>query len=129
MLQIILLIALIGIAMDTTRTVQRNRGIFAEFGQTTAVKWLVWLYPLPLAIPIISLSLARYLVFPLPLGILFFLPAIAVAAVNRRHFERAGTDRADRAQRAADRVVMSGVLAAIGFLGVALVPWILQLSR
>ncbi len=128
MLQIVLLFALIGIAIDTARTVNRERDIFAEFGQTTAVTWLVWLYPLPLVIPIVNTSLARHLFFPVPFGILFFLPAIAVAAANRRRFECAGTDRADRAQRAADRVVMSGVLGALGFLGIAAVSWLLQRS-
>jgi hypothetical protein len=127
MLQVILIMALIGIAIDTTRTVRRNRALFAEFKQTTAVQWLVWLYPLPLVIPIFDPSLVTYLVFPLPLGILLFLPAITVATVNRRHFERAGTDRADRAQQAADRVIMSGVLAVICFLAVAVVSWILPL--
>jgi hypothetical protein len=126
MLQILALICLIGVAIDTARTVQRERAVFAEFGQTTAIKWLVWLYPLPLVIPIFVPSLARYLLFPIPLGIVFFLPAIAVGKLNHRCFQRAGTDRVDRAERAADHVVMSGVFAALGFLGFAFVLWVLQ---
>jgi hypothetical protein len=129
MLHIILLIALIAVATDTVRAVHRERKMFAEFGQTTAIEWLVWLYPLPLAIPILIPPLARYLLFPIPFGVLFFLPAIVVATLNRRRFERAGTDRVDRAQRAADHALMSGMLAVIAFLCVALVLWILRLSR
>ena len=82
MLQILALIGLIGVAMETARTVHRERAIFAEFGQTTAVEWLVWLYPLPLAIPLFVPQLAGFLLFPIPLGILFFLPAMAVGSLE-----------------------------------------------
>jgi hypothetical protein len=126
MLQILGLICLIGVAIETARTVHRERAIFVEFGQTTVVELLVWLYPLPLAIPFLVPQLVGFLLFPIPLGILFFLPAMAVGNVNRRCFQQAGTDRVDRAQRAADHVVMSGVLAIVVFSGVTFVLWLLQ---
>ena len=126
MLQILAIIGLIGVAMETARTVRRERAIFVEFGQTTAVEWLVWLYPLPLVIPLFVPQSVGFLLFPIPLGILFFLPAMAVGYLNRQCFQRAGTDRVDRAQNAADHVVMSGVLAMLVFGGVTLLLWILQ---
>jgi hypothetical protein len=126
MLQIIILLGLIGVAVDTVRAVHRERNVFAEFEQTTAIKWLVWLYPLPLAISLFIPS-SRHSLFLIPFGILFYLPGIAVAAINRRRFERAGTDRADRAQRAADYVVMSGVFVAGCLLCLTVVLWVLEL--
>jgi hypothetical protein len=129
MLYIVALIALVGVATDTARAVHRERAVFAELGQTTVIKWLVWLYPLPLVIPLLGPSAARYLLFPVPLGVLFFVPAIAAGLRNQRRFERAGTDRVDRAQRAAGYVVMSGVLAAIGLPFFPLLTWLLGLAR
>ena len=127
MLQLVLLVALIVVAYNTQKAVRRERKTFAEFEQTTAIEWLVWLFPLPLAISILVPPLAPHLLFPIPLGVLFFVPATLVAALNRRRFERAGTDRVDRAQRAADYVVMSGMLAIIAILGIAFVAWMFRL--
>ena len=124
MLQILALVALIGVAINTTRTVHRERAVFAEFGQSTAIGWLVWLYPLPLVI-VAFIPASRLLIYLPPACLLFFGPAIAVAMVNKRRFQRAGTDRVDQAQRTADYVAMSGVFASVAFIGVAIILWIM----
>jgi hypothetical protein len=125
MLQILAIIALIGVAIDATRTVNRDRTVFAEFGQTTATRWLVWLYPLPPILMMFIPASAHVICLP-PICILCFGPAISIATINKRRFECAGTDRVDRAQRSADHVAMTGMLASGVLIGTAVIFWVLN---
>ena len=53
MLQIIALCLLLWFAVETTRAFCRERAVFSELRETDAAKWLVWLCPLPFALPLL----------------------------------------------------------------------------
>ena len=129
MIQLLGLFLLVWVAVVATRRVRLERALFAEFNQSTAVEWLVWLYPLPLALPLLDHRLVGVLLSPIPFDVFFFLPAIAVATINRRCFERSGTDRVKGAERAAEYVISSGILAVIGAFVFALLLWVFSHSR
>src|SRR5437660_3307679 len=116
MLQIIALCLLLWAAAATTLAFHRERAVFSELGQTSAAKWLVWLYPLPFALPLLHRPLVWLLFFPIPFSALFFAPAIAVAVQNRKRFDRSGDGRVKAAASATDYVITAGGLGIIGTL-------------
>src|SRR2546426_1026808 len=93
MLQVIALCLLVWVSVETTRVFHRERTVFLELRQTDAVKWLVWLYPLPFALPFLHHPMMSLLFFPIPFGAFFFAPAIAIAVENRKCFDKSGDDR------------------------------------
>jgi hypothetical protein len=93
MLQILALLLLTGAAVDIARKVYCHRAIFAQLRQTTAIAWLVWLYPLPFFLPLLDKSFFPLLLFRIPIGILFFVPALISARANQKCFEMSGDDR------------------------------------
>src|ERR1041384_441686 len=116
MLQVIVLCLLLWVAVEATRRFNRERAVFLELGQTDAAKWLVWLYPLAFALPLLHRPLVWVLFFPIPFSALFFVPAIAMAVQNRRRFDRSGDDRAKPAASAVDYVITAGILGVMGTL-------------
>ena len=116
MLQVIALCILVWVAFETTRVLRRERRVFLELRQTDAVKWPVWLYPLPFALPFLHHPMISLLFFPIPFGAFFFTPAIAIAIENRKCFDKSGDDRVKPAALAADHVITAGIMGIMG-------PW------
>jgi|ERR1043166_668269 hypothetical protein len=114
MIQAIGLFLLIWAAVAANLKIKKEEVVFREFGQSTAIRWLIWLYPLPLLLPFVYSPLTGLLLIPLPLDVLFFLPAVVCAKANKKAFQRTGTDRARRAEEAADYVITSGLIAMLG---------------
>src|SRR5947209_6661880 len=109
MLQVIAILLLICLAIYATRQIQLQRDVFVEERQTTAAQFLVWLYPLPFILPVLD-HLFWGLFFPVPIAALFFAPAMAVATVNRKRFDRSGNPRVKPARNAMDHVVTFGIM-------------------
>src|SRR5258707_15642857 len=93
MLQILALIILACVAADISRRVHLNRAVFEQLGQPTSIAWLVWLYPLPFFLPLFAKSFFAFVLYRIPLGILFFVPALLSASANRKCFEVSGDGR------------------------------------
>ena len=124
MLVIGALVVLIGVAVTTSRTVRRNRAIFQEFGQSSGLAAVIWLYPIPAILALIPLPVVQLLAFGVPLAIAFFIPGIVIANANRKGFEVAGTDRVDPVQGAATHAIYVGVLGIIGTLAESGLFWV-----
>jgi hypothetical protein len=90
MLQILALIILACVAADISRRVHLNRAVFAQLAQPTSIAWLVWLYPLPFFLPLFAKSFFVFVLFRVPLGVLFFIPALMSARATRKCFELSG---------------------------------------
>jgi len=123
MLQVIALCLLVWVAFETTRVCHRERTVFLELRQTDAVKWLVWLYPLPFALPFLHHPMMWLLFFPIPFSAFFFAPAIAIAVQNRRCFDKSGDDRVKPAASAADNVITAGIMGIMGTLVFTVFLW------
>jgi len=123
MLQIFAIILLVSLAVQTTSAVHSKRAVFAEMKQTTAVQWLIWLYPLPVVLPWLG-RVFFYLFYPLPIGALFFVPALVVARKVRKKLEISGHPGAKDAARAMDHVVTFGIMAIMGLLVVTGWCWL-----
>ena len=123
MLQFAAVVLLTCLAGLTTAALGRERAIFAEFRQSLALRWLVWLFPLTYALPLVW-RLGWRLFFPAPLGLVLFLPLLILAHRLRRCFERCGTDRTKPAERALGRVITFGAMAIVGLLVPAAIYWL-----
>src|SRR4026209_1592565 len=93
MLQIFALIVLACMAADISRRVHLHRAIFVQLGQSTSIAWLVWLYPMPFLLPLFAKSFFAFVLFRIPLGVLFFIPALMSANETRKCFELSGDGR------------------------------------
>jgi len=122
MIQIGALLLLICLAIQTSAAIHSRRDVFHELNQPTLVKWLIWLFPLPFALPLVH-PLFRFLFFPLPLGVVFFVPAIAVSLANRRSFEVSGHPKAKSAETVVDHVIMFGIMGLVGLLVITMFLW------
>ena len=122
MLQLIALCLLVWFAIHTTGAFWREQAVFSRLGQTTAVRWLVWLYPLPFVLPLLHRPLIWLLFFPIPLAALFFAPAIVTAAQNRKCFDKSGDDKVRPATAAVDNVITVGIMGILGTF--ALTAWL-----
>src|ERR1035437_3702388 len=98
MLQILALIVLACVATDISRRVHLNRAVFTQLGQPTSIAWLVWLYPLPFFLPLFAKSFFAFTLYRIPLGILFFVPALISARATRKCFEVSGDGRCSLSQ-------------------------------
>jgi hypothetical protein len=123
MLQFAAVLLLTCLAGLTTSALGRERAIFAEFRQTMALRWLIWLFPLTYALPL-CWRVGWRLFFPAPLGFVLFLPSLILAHRLRRRFERCGTDRTKPAERALGRVMTFGVMAIAGLLLPTAIYWL-----
>src|ERR1044071_6854725 len=113
MLQILALIVLTCVAADISRRVHLNRPVFAQLGQPTSITWLVWLYPLPFFLPLFAKSFFAFTLYRIPLGILFFVPALMSARATRKCFELSGDGRVKPALAAVGMTECSGRLGAL----------------
>ncbi len=123
MLQLLVIVLLTCLAVLTTADLGRERAIFAEFRQTMAVRWCIWLFPLTYALPILWRPAWR-LFFPAPIGIVLLLPVLLLAQRNRKRLEGRGTDRTKRAEQALTRVLNFGSMAIVGSMLPTAVYWL-----
>jgi hypothetical protein len=126
MLQILALLLLTGAAVDIARKVYCHRAIFAQLRQTTAIAWLVWLYPLPFFLPLLDKSFFPLLLFRIPIGILFFVPALISARANQKCFEMSGDDRVKPALAVVHITLCAGIVGIMGVLVLTFALWILR---
>src|SRR5437868_13184040 len=78
MIQIGAAIALFCFAIYVSWAIPRLADIFAELQQPRTVQWLVWLYPLPFALPVLDRVFGHFF-FPFPFAAAFLLPGIISA--------------------------------------------------
>jgi hypothetical protein len=123
MLQYLALALLLYLAFQTTAVLGRERAVFAEFRQTMALRWCIWLWPMTYALPLFW-RLAWRLFYPAPLGLVLILPPMILAHRLRRRFEKSGTDRTKRAEAALGRVITFGGMALAGLLLPAAIYWL-----
>lgn len=123
MLQIIALIILACVAADISRRVHLNRAVFEQLGQPTSLAWLVWLYPLPFFLPLFAKSFFAFVLFRIPLGVLFFVPALLSAGATRKCFEVSGDGRVKPALSAVDLTVPGGIMGIMGVLILTFLVW------
>ena len=110
------------VAVHAAIAIRREAKVLAEFGQSTALAGIVWLFPLG---PLLLEFGPRTMQFPLPqsLALACYLPAIAVARKQIRALEAARNERTRGAQHAAERVfgiAVAGVLYVLVSLGMAI---------
>ena len=129
MLQILALLVLVCVAADISRRVHLSRTVFAQLSQPTSIAWLVWLYPLPFLLPLFAKSFFAFVLFRVPLGILFFLPALMSARETRKCFERSGDGRVKPALAAVDMTVCAGIMGIMGVLVLTFLVWIFGWGR
>ena len=126
MLQIFALLILTGVAIDIARRIYSNRAIFLELGQPTAIAWLIWLYPLPFLLPLFAKSFFVLFLFRIPMGALFFVPALIAARGNQRCLELAGSDRVKPALAAVYIAQCAGIMGMMGVLMLCFLLWIFR---
>lgn len=124
MLQILALIVLACVATDISRRVHLNRAVFTQLGQTTSIAWLVWLYPLPFFLPLFAKSFFAFTLYRIPLGILFFVPALMSARATRKCFELSGDGRVKPALAAVGMTECAGIMGIMGVLILTFLVWI-----
>ena len=129
MLQILALIILACVAADISRRVYLNRAVFAQLGQPTSIAWLVWLYPLPFFLPLFAKSFFSFTFFRVPLGVLFFVPALLSARATRKCFEVSGDDRVKPALVAVEMTVSAGIMGVMGVVMLTVLVWIFGWDR
>jgi uncharacterized membrane protein len=125
MLNLVLFLTFCAVTLRTARAVRRERAIYAEFGQTTALMLLV--LPFPLAWPLAwfaGLALPHF--FAWAFAALCFLPALLLGRRQMQVFERCGTSRAQGAEEAAAGAVGFATLG-VAILGVR-IAWTVLLA-
>jgi hypothetical protein len=83
---------------------------------------LVWLYPVPLLLPYLDRHFWSFF-FPLPIAELFFVPAMLLALINRRCFDKSGDDRVKPAAAAVDHLITFGFMGIMGTLLITISLW------
>jgi hypothetical protein len=129
MLQILALLILVCVAADISRRVHLSRAVFVQLSQPTSIAWLVWLYPLPFLLPLFAKSFFAFVLFRVPLGVLFFLPALMSARETRKCFERLGDGRVKPALAAVDMTVCAGIMGIMGVLVLTFLVWMFGWGR
>jgi hypothetical protein len=123
MLQYVAVALLTYLAVVTTAALGRERPIFAEFHQTLALRWWVWLFPVTYALPL-CWRLCWRLFFPAPLGMVLLFPPMILAFRARQRLERCGTDRTKPAERIMGQVLTFGAMAIAGLLLPMVIYWL-----
>jgi hypothetical protein len=129
MLQIAALIILVCIAADISRRVHLSRAIFTHLAQPASVAWLVWLYPVPFLLPLFAKSFFAFLLYRIPLGMLFFIPALISARATRKCFELSGDGRVKPALAAIDMTTIAGIMGMMGVLILSFLCWVFGWSN
>jgi hypothetical protein len=123
MLQVLALIILACIAADVSRRVHLSRAVFMQLSQPTSVAWMVWLYPVPFLLPLFAKSFFAFLLYRIPLGILFFIPALMSARVTRKCLELSGDGRVKPALAAIEMTTTAGIMGIMGVLVLTVLCW------
>jgi len=123
MLQIVAILLLLCLAIDTTRKVYSQRAVFLEHRQSTMAAWLVWLCPLPLVLAFLSREF-WVLFFPLPIAAMFFVPALVIANTNRKGFQKSGDGRVKSAAATVDGLLTFGYMGMAGMLVFTIWLWV-----
>jgi hypothetical protein len=126
MLQILTFIILTCIAADISRRVYLSRAIFAQLSQPTSIAWLVWLYPLPFFLPLFAKSFFAFVLFRIPLGVLFFVPALMSARATRKCFELSGDGRVKPALAAVDMTTCAGIMGIMAVFILTFLVWLFR---
>jgi len=124
MLQIAALIILACVAADISRRVHLARAVFAQLSQPTSIAWLVWLYPVPFLLPLFAKSFFAFMLYRIPIGVLFFIPALMSARATRRCFELSGDDRVKPALAAIDITTTAGMMGIAAVLILTVLVWV-----
>ena len=124
MLQILALILLASVAVDISRRVHLNRAVFTQLGQPTSIAWLVWLYPLPFFLPLFAKSFFAFMLYRIPLGVVFFVPALMSARATSKCFEFSGDGRVRPAKAAVDMATCAGIMGIMAVLILTFLCWI-----
>jgi hypothetical protein len=124
MLQILALLILVCTAADISRRVYLTRAVFEQLAQPTSIAWLVWLYPLPFFLPLFAKSFFAFFLFRIPLGILFFVPALISARATRKCFEVSGDGRVKPGLVAVDMTACAGIMGIMGVLVLTFLLWV-----
>jgi hypothetical protein len=124
MLQILALLLLAGAAVDIARRVHCHRAVFARLHQTTAIAWLVWLYPLPFFLPLFAKSFFAFLLFRIPIDAVFFVPALISARKNQKCFEKSGDNRVKPAFAVVHTTLCAGIMGIMGVFVLTFYLWI-----
>src|SRR5690242_17078015 len=123
MLQLAALIILTCSAADISRRVHLSRAIFMELAQPLSMAWMVWLYPVPFFLPLFAKSFFAFVLYRIPLGVMFFIPALMTAHATRKCFELSGDGRVKPALAAVDMTTTAGVLGMTGVLMLCGMCW------
>jgi hypothetical protein len=123
MLQIAALIILTCTAADISRRVHLSRAVFAQLSQPASVAWMVWLYPVPFLLPLFAKSFFAFLLYRIPFGILFFIPALMSARATRKCFELSGDARVKPALAAIEMTSTAGIMGIMGVLVLTVLCW------
>jgi len=126
MLQILALLILAGVAVDVSRKVYANRTVFAELQQSTAIAWLVWLFPVAFFHPLFAKSFFAFYLFRLPVGVLFFVPGLIAARRNQDRFERSGDGRVKPALAAVHTASCAAMMGIMGVLVLTFYLWVFR---
>lgn len=126
MLQILTFIILTCIAADISRRVYLSRAIFAQLSQPNSIAWLVWLYPLPFFLPLFAKSFFAFVLFRIPLGVLFFVPALMSARATRKCFELSGDGRVKPALAAVDMTTCAGIMGIMAVFILTFLVWLFR---
>ena len=97
-----------------------------QFAQPTSIAWLVWLYPLPFLLPLFAKSFFAFFLFRVPLGILFFVPALISARATQKCFEVSGEGRVKPALAAVEMAMLAGIMGIMGVLILTFLVWIFR---
>jgi hypothetical protein len=126
MLQILALIILVCVAADISRRVHLSRAVFAQLSQPTSIAWLVWLYPLPFFLPLFAKSFFAFVLFRVPLAVLFFIPVLMSARATRKCFELSGDGRVRPALAAVDMTTCAGIMGIMAVFILTFLIWIFR---
>ena len=114
MLQLAALIILACVAVDISRRVHLSRAVFTQLSQPTSIAWQVWLYPLPFLLPLFAKSFFAFILYRIPLGTLFFIPALMSARATR----------VKPALAAIEMTTTAGIMGIAGVLILTTLAWV-----
>lgn len=126
MLQILTFIILTCMAADISRRVYLSQAIFAQLSQPTSIAWLVWLYPLPFFLPLFAKSFFAFVLFRIPLGVLFFVPALISGRATRKCFELSGVGRVKPALATVDMATCAGIMGIMAVFILTFLVWLFR---
>jgi hypothetical protein len=129
MLNVLAFIISVCVAADISRRVHLSRAVFTRLAQPTSVAWMVWLYPLPFVLPFFGRSFYIFFLYRIPLGMLFFVPAVMSARATRKCFELCGDGNVKPALAAVEMTTTAGIMGMMVILVLAGLCWAFGLPK